>query len=67
VISRAAQVAEMLSSFPTHCGHVANLGHGIYLDTPVDAVRVFVDAVHDLRHDRCVMMLCARHCSLLTL
>ncbi|MCC6281153.1 MAG: hypothetical protein IT262_11160, partial [Saprospiraceae bacterium] len=27
--------------------HIANLGHGVYPDTPLDGVRVFVDTVRE--------------------
>ena len=30
--------------------HIANLGHGVYPDTPLDGVRVFVDAVKGFRY-----------------
>ncbi len=34
---------EMLAAFGPH--HIANLGHGVYPDTPLDGVRAFVEAV----------------------
>lgn len=34
---------EMLQAFGGH--HIANLGHGVYPDTPLDSVKVFVDTV----------------------
>jgi uroporphyrinogen decarboxylase len=39
----AAQTREMLRQFGGK--HIANLGHGVYPDTPLDGVRVFVDTV----------------------
>ncbi len=41
-IERAAW--NMLDAYGTH-SHIANLGHGVYPDTPVDSVRCFIDAV----------------------
>ncbi len=35
---------DMLQAFGDH-PHIANLGHGVYPDTPVDNVRCFIDAV----------------------
>jgi uroporphyrinogen decarboxylase len=29
-------------------GHIFNLGHGVFQQTPVDHVRALVDAVHEL-------------------
>jgi uroporphyrinogen decarboxylase len=37
------QTIKMLQSFGNK--HIANLGHGVYPDTPLDNVRVFVDTV----------------------
>ena len=37
------QTEQMLRSFGTK--HIANLGHGVYPDTPLDNVRCFVDTV----------------------
>ncbi|WP_116127986.1 uroporphyrinogen decarboxylase [Lewinella sp. IMCC34183] len=31
-------------------GHIANLGHGVYPDTPLDGVKAFVNAVQDYRY-----------------
>ena len=39
----AAATTEMLERFGNK--HIANLGHGVYPDTPLDNVRVFVDTV----------------------
>jgi len=37
---------QMLEAFgPT--GHIANLGHGVYPDTPLDGVRCFIDTVKE--------------------
>lgn len=39
----AAATKDMLAAFGPK--HIANLGHGVYPDTPLDSVRAFVDAV----------------------
>ncbi len=39
---------EMLHAFGRR--HIANLGHGVYPDTPLDGVRAFVDAVKTYRY-----------------
>lgn len=39
---------EMLNAFGPH--HIANLGHGVYPDTPLDAVKCFVDTVKEYRY-----------------
>jgi uroporphyrinogen decarboxylase len=39
---------KMLHEFGPH--HIANLGHGVYPDTPLDAVKCFVDTVKDFRY-----------------
>lgn len=39
---------QMLRSFGQH--HIANLGHGVYPDTPLDNVKVFVDTVKAFRY-----------------
>lgn len=38
----------MLSDFGQH--HIANLGHGVYPDTPLDNVKVFVETVKAFRY-----------------
>jgi uroporphyrinogen decarboxylase len=38
----------MLNAFGPH--HIANLGHGVYPDTPLDAVKCFVDTVKEFRY-----------------
>lgn len=38
----------MLDKFGPH--HIANLGHGVYPDTPLDSVKVFVDTVKQYRY-----------------
>ena len=38
----------MLDTFGQH--HIANLGHGVYPDTPLDNVKVFVDTVKNYRY-----------------
>jgi len=40
---------EMLNRFGHR--HIANLGHGVYPDTPLDSVRCFVDTVKEFRYD----------------
>lgn len=39
---------DMLREFGGH--HIANLGHGVYPDTPLDNVKVFVDTVKSFRY-----------------
>lgn len=39
---------QMLEAFGR--GHIANLGHGVYPDTPLEHVRCFVDTVKDFRY-----------------
>jgi len=39
---------EMLKAFGTQ--HIANLGHGVYPDTPLDGVRAFIGAVKAYRY-----------------
>lgn len=45
-IEKAAQ--EMLDQFGR--GHIANLGHGVYPDTPLDGVKTFVNTVKRYRY-----------------
>ncbi len=42
------KTTEMLNAFGPH--HIANLGHGVYPDTPLDNVKVFVDTVKNHRY-----------------
>ena len=41
------EVKFILESYGEGPGHIFNLGHGIQLDTPIENVAVFVDAVHE--------------------
>jgi uroporphyrinogen decarboxylase len=43
------QCTQMLKTFGCH--HIANLGHGVNPDTPLDAVKCFVDTVKAFRYD----------------
>ncbi|MDH3709577.1 MAG: uroporphyrinogen decarboxylase [Cyclobacteriaceae bacterium] len=43
------QTEDMLQAFGPG-RHIANLGHGVYPDTSVDAVKCFVDTVKEFRH-----------------
>ena len=43
-------VLEMLKTF--NGKHIANLGHGVYPDTPLDGVKCFVDTVKEFRYAR---------------
>lgn len=43
-----AATESMLRALGPH--HIANLGHGVYPDTPLDNVRVFVDTVQAFRY-----------------
>ena len=44
----SAATRRMLDRFGRR--HIANLGHGVYPDTPLDGVRAFVDAVQTYRY-----------------
>ncbi len=44
----AERVRELLAQAEGRPGHIANLGHGLLPEIPVDGVRCFVDAVHEL-------------------
>ena len=52
--AQAADIQEntikMLKDFGGH--HIANLGHGVYPDTPLDNVRVFVDTVKNFSYEK---------------
>ena len=39
---------QMLQDFGT--GHIANLGHGVYPDTPLDGVKCFVETIQNFRY-----------------
>jgi len=43
------QCIQMLKTFGPH--HIANLGHGVNPDTPLDAVKCFVDTVKAFSYD----------------
>ncbi|MBB4077755.1 uroporphyrinogen decarboxylase [Lewinella aquimaris] len=45
-----AATTRMLDKFGRK--HIANLGHGVYPDTPLDGVKAFVNAVKSYRYDR---------------
>lgn len=45
----ARETARMLDAFGPQ-RHIANLGHGVHPDTPVDHVRRFIDSVKDHQH-----------------
>ncbi len=40
---------EMLAAFGPH--HIANLGHGVYPDTPLEGVKTFIATVKNYRYD----------------
>jgi uroporphyrinogen decarboxylase len=42
------RVEDVLSRARGRPGHIFNLGHGVYPDTPVDNVKALVDMVHEL-------------------
>lgn len=44
----AKKTEELLTSFGR--GHIANLGHGVYPDTPLDSVKSFVNTVKKYRY-----------------
>ena len=44
----AAHTRQMLDGFGQH--HIANLGHGVYPDTPLDGVRAFIETVKNYRY-----------------
>ncbi len=46
--SVTALASQMLAAFGPR--HIANLGHGVYPDTPLDSVKAFVAAVKAYRH-----------------
>lgn len=45
----AAATRRMLNAFGR--GHIANLGHGVYPDTPLENVRRFVETVKEFRYE----------------
>ena len=42
------EVEVILNKFGNGTGHIFNLGHGIFPDTPVEHVKAFVKAVKEL-------------------
>ena len=42
------EAARILDAVGARPGHVFNLGHGVYKETPVDHVIALVDIVHEL-------------------
>lgn len=42
------EVAQVLTDYGQHPGHIFNLGHGVQPDTPVEHVAALVEAVHRL-------------------
>ena len=45
----AVETKKMLRGFGSR--HIANLGHGVYPDTPLEGVRAFIDTVKEFRYD----------------
>jgi uroporphyrinogen decarboxylase len=45
------EVRQMLDDFGGQ-GHIANLGHGILPNTPVDHAKAFVEMVKEHRHEK---------------
>ncbi len=43
------ETTEMCQSFGKN--HIANLGHGVYPDTPLEGVKAFISAVKSFRYD----------------
>ncbi len=43
------ETQDMLQAFGR--GHIANLGHGVYPDTPLDGVRTFIETVQAFRYE----------------
>lgn len=41
-------VRDMIEGFQRKSGYIVNLGHGIYPDMDPEAVKVFIDCVHDV-------------------
>jgi uroporphyrinogen decarboxylase len=56
LLSRPAHIRQraqaILARAAGRPGHIFNLGHGVYQQTPVDHVRALVDAVHELSDRR---------------
>lgn len=46
-----AETQAMLQNLPRKTAFIANLGHGVLQGTPVEAVKMFVDTVHEYRLD----------------
>lgn len=44
-----SQTREVVSAFRK--GHILNLGHGVYPDTPLEGVRLFVDSAKSFRYE----------------
>lgn len=47
-----AATRQMVDTFPKGELHIANLGHGMLPDHPLEALRVFVDEVHQYSEKR---------------